>query len=188
MKVVSLHKGKTIMPRLPRISVEQATAPTSELYAAIKKHLGVVPNLFQTLGAHPQALEAYLHLDSGLTTLSGPDKEAISLTVAEANGCDYCLAAHTVLGKMRGLAPEEMLKIRQGHATDPKRNALIRLVREIVEKKGAVSDETFQGFLDAGYSTSQVPAVMLAVVQNVFTNYFNNLNGTEIDFPAAPAL
>ncbi len=176
------------MNRLPSVSPEQATGQTAQIYAAVKKQLGVVPNLFQALGTHPQALEAFLHLNAGLTTLSGADKEAISLAVSQVNGCDYCLAAHTLLGQKHGLSAEETRVIRQGRATDPKRDALIRFVREIADRKGAASDESLQAFLAAGYQESQVPEVVLAVVQNVFTNYFNNLNRTEVDFPAAPAL
>ncbi|MDE1170049.1 MAG: carboxymuconolactone decarboxylase family protein [Verrucomicrobium sp.] len=176
------------MSRIAQITPEQATGQTAQIYGSIQKQLGGVPNIFQALGAHPQALAAFLNLHSGLTTLSGADKEALALIVAEENGCDYCLAAHTFLGRKHGLSTEETLVIRQGGATDPKRNALIRMAREIVDRKGRVSDEAYQAYLDAGYTEAQVPEVLLAVVENLFTNYFNNLNGTAIDFPAAPAL
>lgn len=176
------------LPRLAPLAPAQATGQAAQIYAGIQKQLGVVPNLYQTLGAHPQALEAFLHLHAGLTTLSGPDKEAIALAVAQVNGCGYCLAAHTLLAQKHGLSADETLVIRQGGASDPKRNALVRLVREIVETKGAASDAAYQAFLDAGYGETQVPEVFLAVVQHLFTNYFNNFNRTVVDFPAAPVL
>ena len=176
------------MSRITPISVEQATGQTSQLYSAIQKQLGGVPNLFQAIGTNPHVLEAFLHLNAGLGSLSGSDKEAISLAVAQNNGCDYCLAAHTVLGKMSGLNENEMLSIRQGGESEPKRDALLRFVQEIVNNKGAVSDTTYQAFRSAGYEENQIPEVLLAIVQNIFTNYFNNLNQTVVDFPAAPAL
>jgi AhpD family alkylhydroperoxidase len=176
------------MPRLTSLSVEQATGQAAQLYSAIQKQVGVVPNLYQAIGVNSHVLEAVLHLNAGLGSLSAPDKEAIALAVAESNSCDYCLAAHTYLGKAHGLEESEMLAIRKGGATDGKRNALIRFVREIVDRKGAVADETYQAFLAAGYEEQQVPAVVLAVVQNIYTNYFNTLNQTVVDFPAAPAL
>jgi len=176
------------MSRITTVTPANATGQTAAIYATITKALGGVPNLYQALGAHPQTLEAFLHLNAGLTSLSGADKEAIALAVAQVNDCDYCLAAHTFLGGKHGLSADETLVIRKGGATDPKRNALIRFTREVVENKGAVAEETYQAFLTAGYKEAQVPEVFLAVVQNIFTNYFNNFNNTEVDFPAAPAL
>ena len=89
---------------------------------------------------------------------------------------------------MSGLNENEMLSIRQGGESEPKRDALLRFVQEIVNNKGAVSDTTYQAFRSAGYEENQIPEVLLAIVQNIFTNYFNNLNQTVVDFPAAPAL
>ncbi|HEY8965922.1 MAG TPA: carboxymuconolactone decarboxylase family protein [Candidatus Methylacidiphilales bacterium] len=176
------------MSRLAPIAPETAEGQTAEIFAKLKKQIGAVPNIFRSLAVHPQALGAYLNIESGATTLSGADKQAIALATGEINGCEYCLAAHTLIGKGFGLSLEETKKIRQGGATDPKRNALVRLVNEIVENRGRVSQGAYQAFLDAGYTAAQIPEVLLVVTQNLFTNYFNNLNGTEVDFPAAPSL
>ena len=176
------------MPRLTPVKVEEATGQTAELYGAIKKQLGGVPNLFQALGANPKVLEAYLDFGASQSSLSGAEKEIIALTVAEINSCNYCLAAHTVLGKMNGLSPEDMIDARKGNATNEKRKALIQLSREIVSEKGHVSDTTLSHFFEAGYQNSQVHEVLMAVLTNIFTNYFNHINQTALDFPAAPKI
>ena len=175
------------MSRISQVSVEQATGERAELYTAIKATLGSVPNLFQAVGASPRALKTFLGIGAGLRggLLSGAESEAIALAVAQANGCDYCLAAHTVVGGMRGLKGEEVIRNRRAESSDPKRNALLTLVSEIVTKKGRVSDATYQAFINAGYTEAHVPEVLLVVTENIFTNYFNNLNGTDVDFPPA---
>lgn len=179
------------MSRLKKVSVEAAEGKTAELYSAIKGSLGGVPNLFQALGNNPRALEIFLGIGGGLKGghLSGVEQGAIALTVAQFNGCDYCLAAHTAIGSgVLKLSNEEMSANRKGTSTDKKRQALIELTRQIVGEKGHVSDSALASFRAAGYTDAHVPEVLLAVIQNVFTNYFNNLNRTEVDFPAAPKI
>ena len=176
------------MSRLTPVRVEEATGQTAELYSAIKKQLGGVPNLFQALGANAKVLEAYLGFGASQSSLSGAEKELIALTVAEINSCNYCLAAHTVLGKMNGLSPEDMIDARKGTAANDKRKALIQLAREITAEKGHVSDTTLSNFIAAGYKNAQVHEVLMAVLTNIFTNYFNHINQTPVDFPTAPKL
>lgn len=173
------------MSRIKPVSVDQATGHTSNLYTAIKAQLGSVPNLFQAMGQTPKVLETYLGLSGAQESLSGTEKELIALVVSQANGCDYCLAAHTVLGKMNQLTDSEIIAARKGQSTDSKRNALLKLTQEILAKKGNVSDETFSSYISAGYSAAQIPEIVLAISQNVFTNYLNTINHTEIDFPRA---
>lgn len=178
------------MSRLQSVSPEKAQGKTAELYSAIKASLGGVPNLFQALGNSPKALETFLGIGGGLkgSLLSSLEQGAIALTVAQANGCDYCLSAHTVLGGMLKLSPEEMVANRNGSSLDQKRKALIELTKEIVNEKGRISDKTLSNFKAAGYTDAHVPEVLLSIIQNTYTNYFNNLNHTEVDFPQAPKI
>lgn len=173
------------MSRIKSVTVDQATGLTAQLYTAIKGQLGSVPNLFQAMGQTPKVLETYLGLSGAQESLSGAEKELIALVVSQANDCEYCLAAHTVLGKMNKLSESEIIAARKGQSTDSKRNALLNLTHQIVIKKGNISDEVFSSFIAAGYSASQIPEIVLAISQNIFTNYLNNINYTEIDFPRA---
>lgn len=173
------------MSRIKPVTIEAATGHTAQLYTAIKGQLGSVPNLFKAMGSTPKVLETYLGLSAVQESLSGIEKELIALTVSEINSCEYCLSAHTVLGKMNKLTDDEIIAARKGYSTDKKRNALIGLSKEIALKKGNVSDQVFNDFISAGYSANQIPEVVLAVSQNIFTNYLNNLNKTDVDFPRA---
>jgi AhpD family alkylhydroperoxidase len=118
--------------------------------------IGRVPNAYRTIGTHnPASLEALLTIDKIVAsgTLTKKDQEAINLAVSEVSGCDYCLAAHTTIGKMVGLSPDEMKKIRHGEPSgDGKRDALVRFVRGLVTKHGTVSDEDFADISGAGYT------------------------------------
>lgn len=173
------------MSRIKAIKVEEATGKTAELYSAIKSSLGGVPNIFQALGTSPHVLETFLGFGAAVKSLSAAEKESLALAVAQSNSCNYCLAAHTAIGKKVGLADEQIVSARRAQSGDKKIDALVKLAREIVTEKGHISDATYKNFISAGYTETQVPEVVLAVVQNIFTNYFNHVNQTEIDFPAA---
>lgn len=175
------------MSRIPTPALDTAIGATAEVYAQIKKAAGSVPNTFATIGAYgPEALKAILQADAVLAagSLSKQDQEAIKLTVSQVAGCDYCVAAHSLLGKMAGLPPEALKQIRIGQATgDSRRDALIRFVRRLTRTSGTISDEEFQLIKEAGYTDKQIVDISLAIALTVFTNVFNRINDTAIDFP-----
>ena len=175
------------MSRISVPAVESATGATAEVYAEVKKAAGSVPNLFVALGAlTPQVLKAVLNAEGvlGAGTLSRQEQETIKLAVSELTGCDYCLAAHTMIGKMTGLSGEGMRQIRAGEPTgDARRDALVRFVRELQTTSGTISAEQFGAIKAAGYSDAQLVEITLAIALTVFTNTFNRINDTDLDFP-----
>jgi uncharacterized peroxidase-related enzyme len=177
------------MSRLSVPSLQSATGATAEIYGEIKKAVGNVPNTFAAIGAHgPAALKAVLAADAVLATgtLTKRDQETIKLVVSAVAGCDYCVAAHSLLGKLAGLNPEVLKQIRGGEPTgDAKRDALIRFVRKLAETSGTIGDDDFAAIKAAGYSDAQLVDISLAFATTVFTNVFNRINDTDIDFPAA---
>jgi uncharacterized peroxidase-related enzyme len=177
------------MSRLSVPNLESATGATAEIYGQIKKAVGNVPNTFAAIGAHgPAALKAVLAADGVLAagTLTKRDQETIKLVVSGVAGCDYCVAAHSLLGNLAGLKPEVLEQIRDGEPTgDAKRDALIRFVRVLAETSGTVSDDEFAAIKAAGYTDAQLVDISLAFATIVFTNVFNRINDTDIDFPAA---
>jgi uncharacterized peroxidase-related enzyme len=176
------------MSRLSVPSFESATGATADIFGQIKKAIGSVPNTFAAIGAHgPAALKAVLAADAvlALGNLSKRDQETIKLVISGVAGCDYCVAAHSLLGKLAGLKPEELKNIRDGKPTgDVKRDALVRFVRKLAATSGTVSDADFAAIKDAGYSDAQLVDISLAFATTVFTNVFNRINDTDIDFPA----
>ena len=175
------------MPRLPTpASIEASPAAAQPLLQAVEKQLGVVPNLFRLVGTSPAALEGFLGLSGALAKgeLSAATRGRIALAVAQNNGCDYCLSAHTYLGKnLVKLSDAEMAANRNGGSTDPKAAAAVRFATEIVKTRGHVSDADLKAVKDAGYNDAQIIEIVLHVALNTLTNYVNVVAKTEIDFP-----
>ena len=118
-------------------------------------------------------------------SLTKRDQEVIKLVISAAGGCDYCVAAHSHLAKLAGVKPEVLKQIREGQPTgDAKHDELVRFVRKLAQSSGTVSDEDFAAIKAAGYSDAQLVEISLAFATTVFTNVFNRINDTEIDFPA----
>ena len=176
------------MSRIVTPALETATGATAEIYAQIKKAVGSVPNTFAAIGAHgPAALKVVLQADGVLAagSLSKQDQETIKLVVSEVAGCDYCVAAHSLLGKLAGLKPDALRQIRTGQPTgDAKRDALARFVRTLAQTSGTIGEAEVQAIRAAGYTDAQLVDLSLAIALTVFTNVFNRINDTEIDFPA----
>ncbi len=178
------------MQRFKSITPETAEGKTKTLLDGVKAKLGITPNIMQTMANSPAALDAYLKFSStlGSGVLSAKDREQIALNVGEINRCDYCLAAHSAIGANVGLTAEEILASRSGRSEDVKTNALMKLSRKIVEKRGFVSDEDLEDFRSAGFGDEEITEVVANVALNIFTNYFNHLAQTDVDFPEVEAL
>ena len=179
------------MSRLPTpASIETSPAASQPLLQAVKKQLGVVPNLFRLVGNSPAALEGYLGLNGALAkgALEAPTRERIALAVAEVNGCDYCLSAHSYLGKnLAKLSDVEIAANRNGRSADAKADAAVGFAVKLVNARGHVSDADIKAVKDAGYDDAQVIEIVLHVALNTLTNYVNEVAKTAIDFPAVAA-
>lgn len=173
------------MSRIHQITPDSATGNAKELLDAVKGKLGLVPNLTRAMANSPAVLEGYLGLSGALGkgSLSAKNREQIALTVGQANHCDYCLAAHSAIGKMVGLTPDQILDSRRGTAIDPKADAVIRFARKLVDERGRVSDADVAEVRAAGLNDGGIAEVVANVALNIFTNYFNHVAETDIDFP-----
>ena len=175
------------MSRIPTpATIDAAPAASQPLLEAVKKQLGVVPNMFRLVANSPAALEGYLGLSGALSkgTLPAATRERIALAVAEINGCNYCLSAHTYLGKnLAKLDDAEISANRNGASTDPKADAAVRFAVKVVRARGHVSDDDVHAVRSAGYDDAQVIEIVLHVALNTWTNYINMVAETDIDFP-----
>jgi uncharacterized peroxidase-related enzyme len=178
------------MARLNVVTPAQATGQTKELYDAIKRAVGAVPNIYQGVGNSAAALEGVLHIGEVLKKgqLNAAEMEAIKLAVSQAYGCNYCLAVHSLLGKKAGLTDEELLRIRRGASQKPNIGALVKFVNIALHPQARVSDDDLRAVRAAGYNDAQIAETLLVIAQTVFTNLFNRVHQTPLDFPAAPSL
>jgi uncharacterized peroxidase-related enzyme len=173
------------MSRIAIPARDEAPAASQPLLDAVHAQLGVTPNLFRLAAISPPVL-------TGLTSLSGAlgkaldvkTRNRIAVAVAQVNGCDYCLSAHTYLGlNLARLSPEEVALARTGHASDPKADAAVRFAARVAETRGQVSDAELAAVRAAGFSDAQVIEIVGVVAENTLTNLLNNVARTDIDFP-----
>ncbi len=177
------------MPRLKAIETAEAEPKTKALLDGVQKKLGMTPNLMRTMANSPAVLEAYLGYGNALGKgrLQPKLREQIALTVGELNGCQYCLSAHSALGKMVGLGEEEIADSRRGVSPDRKTAAVLQFARTVVAERGWVSDDDVASLRAAGTTDAELAEIVGVVALNIFSNYFNHVAGTEVDFPEVAA-
>ena len=177
------------MSRIPAVDPSTTAGKTRELLAGVEKSLGAIPNLYRVVAQSPAALEGVLGLTEALARgrLGSRLREQLALTVAEANACDYCLSAHTALGKGLKLSDAELALARQGRASDPRAGAALRFAARVIERRGRIDDADLAEVRRAGFDDGQVVEIVANAVVNVFTNYLNQVAETDIDFPIVRA-
>ena len=179
------------MSRIPTPdTIEAAPAASRPLLEAVKKQLGIAPNLFRLVATSPAALEGYVNLSGALSKgeLPAATRERIALAVAEINGCDYCLSAHTYLGRnVAKLDDAEITANRNGASNDIKADAAVRFAVKVTQLRGHVTGEDFSAVKAAGYTDAQIIEIVQHVALNTWTNYINTVAQTEIDFPVVNA-
>ncbi|WP_394972947.1 carboxymuconolactone decarboxylase family protein [uncultured Croceitalea sp.] len=159
------------------------------IFDNLQKSVGFVPNIYAAMANSESALGSYLQFSAAPTSFSKKEKEIIDLAVSQLNGCRYCQAAHTALGKMNGFTDEQIIELRKGGASwDEKANVLAQTAREIADKKGKVSDEVLESFYGAGYNEANLVDLIVAIGIITITNLFHNVTNVDIDFPVAVEL
>jgi uncharacterized peroxidase-related enzyme len=178
------------MSRLTIPTVESSPTASLPLLEAVKKQLGVVPNLMKLVGNSPAALEGYLSLSGALAKgkLGVKTSERIALTIAEINKCDYCLSAHTYLAtKVAGLDANEIHQNRLGKSDDSKANAAVTFAANVAKHRGHVAEDDVNQAKAAGFTDGEIVEIVLHVALNTFTNYVNSVAQTDVDFPLVQA-
>lgn len=172
-------------------SIEAAPEASRPLLEAVKTQLGVVPNMFRLIANSPATLEGYLGFNAALGkgVLDRRTRERIALAVAQLDRCDYCLSAHTYLGKnMAKLDDNELAANRNGTSHDRKADAAVKFAAKLVQERGRVGEKDVDEVRRAGYSDGEILEIIGHVALNTFTNYVNEALGTAIDFPIVHAV
>lgn len=173
------------MSRINLVSTEQANEKQQALYSAIEQQLGVVPNFLKVFANSPTALQAFLglHTIASEGALDGKTKERIALGLAEQNACQYCVSAHTAIGKKAGLTGDEMLANRAGDSQDAKASVAVKFARSLAENSGEVSTAELLEIRNVGFNDAEIVEIITHVGMNVLTNILAKASRVEIDFP-----
>ena len=173
------------MQRIENVNPAEATGKAKQLLTGVQAKMGMTPNLMKAMAQAPAALDAYLHFSGSISTgvLDEKFRQQLAIAVAQANSCEYCLSAHTLIGGKVGLSAEELSASRQSHDAEAKRNAGLQFAQKVVVQRGIIGDEDFAAVKTAGYTDAEIVEIVANVALNIFTNYFNNIAKTEVDFP-----
>jgi uncharacterized peroxidase-related enzyme len=173
------------MSRLKIVDPAQATGKAKDLLAGVQKKLGLTPNMTKVMANSPAVLEGYIHFSGSLGSgvLSPRLREQIALVVGESNGCEYCVSAHSTIGKLVGLNETEIGNSRGAKGSNPRETAALQFARELVRAQGRVSKEAVEALKAADFNDGEVAEIIANVALNIFTNYFNNTADVDVDFP-----
>jgi uncharacterized peroxidase-related enzyme len=177
------------MSRLAVPTLDNSPEASKPVLDAVSKQLGTLPNLFRLIGNSPSALGGFAAFSGALQkTLDVKTRERIALAVAQVNGCDYCLSAHTYLAiNLAKLSPEEVARNRKGGSDDQKANAAVSFAARVTQARGHVTDADIAAVRAAGYDDAQLVEIIAIVAENCFTNFLNEVANTDIDFPVVLA-
>ena len=168
---------------------EEVSTSNQANFDSIKKRFGTVPNLFATLAHSETALSTYLALQDARSSITGKNREVVNLVVSQVNECEYCLAAHTMIGKMSGFTDAQVMEIRHGRASfDTRLDALARLTKGIAQNRGHADPALVEAFFAAGWTKENLVDTIVAIADKIVTNYLHSTTKIPVDFPAAPQL
>ena len=176
------------MNRLSLPSPEQAPAASRPVLDQIQQAFGSTPKMFRTVAHSPAALQAMWAFFGALGggSLGARLGEQIAVAVADRNRCDYCLAAHTALGRKAGASAEELRAAQQGESADPRTAAALHFALQLVEHRGQLKDTDLQALRAAGFTEGETVEILAHVALNLFTNYVNVAFQVPVDFPPVP--
>jgi uncharacterized peroxidase-related enzyme len=172
---------------MSRLNIDTSKTPASsqEILSHVHKAFGATPNMFKVVANSPAALKsmwgAFGALGGG--TLGAKLGEQIAVAIANKNACEYCLAAHTVLGKGAGASAEEMSTAQSGKSSDAKTAAALRFALAIVGNRAQIAADEVNVVRNAGFTDEQIMEIMAHVALNTFTNYVNIAFDVPLDFP-----
>jgi uncharacterized peroxidase-related enzyme len=174
------------MNRVPLVDRHATTPDRKALLDGIDAAFGTTPNMFRAVANSPAALKSMWSAFGALGHGVIPPKlgEQIAVAVADRNACEYCLAAHTALGRKAGATAEEMARAQAGEAADGKTQAALRFALKLLNHRGQVGDADVQGLREVGFSDEEVVEILAHVALNLFTNYVNLAFAVPVDFPA----
>jgi uncharacterized peroxidase-related enzyme len=183
------HHQEIMMTTINVPTREEVSATNQAIFDNLRKGLGMVPNLFATFAHSETALTTYMSIQNAKSSVSGKAREVVNLVVSQVNECQYCLAAHTMLGKMNGFTDEQVIEIRRGHASfDAKFDALARLTKGITVNRGHVAQALVDAFFAAGWTKENLVDAIVIIGDKTVSNYLHSTTKIPIDFPAAPTL
>jgi len=174
------------MSRIPLVSQAEATGEAQALLSQIHGAFGATPNMFRAVANSPAALRSMWGSFGALGGGVIPAQlgEQIAVAVADRNACNYCLAAHTALGRKAGVSAADMAAAQAGESSDPRTAAALRFALKVVEDRGQIGEADVRALRDVGFDDQHIVEILAHVALNLFTNYVNVAFEVPVDFPS----
>ncbi|MYN10943.1 carboxymuconolactone decarboxylase family protein [Pseudoduganella aquatica] len=174
------------MSRIQLVTPADTTGERQQLLGQIQQAFGATPNMFKAVANSTAALKSMWGSFGALGGGVIPAKlgEQIAVAIADRNNCEYCLAAHTALGRKAGASAEEMSAAQAGQSADAKTAAALRFAVAVVNNRAQIADADVAGLREAGYSDEEIVEILAHVALNLFTNYINVAFQVPVDFPS----
>ena len=174
------------MSRVPLIDPVQCNDERKELLDQIHAAFGATPAMFRAVANSSAALKSMWGSFGalGAGSIAPQLGEQIAVAVADRNDCEYCLAAHSALGRKAGASAADMASAQRGESPDPRTAAALRFALRLVDARGKVGDTDVRALRDAGFDDTQIVEILAHVALNLFTNYVNVAFAVPLDFPA----
>ena len=184
-EIHTMSANSSSVARVPLVDRTAATGSVRTVLDQIHGAFGATPNMFRAVANSPAALQsmwaAFGALGGGV--IGAALGEQIAVAVANRNACDYCLAAHTALGRKAGVSGDDLAAAQSGESADPRTAAALAFALKLVEARGQVTEAEVQALRSAGFSDGQVVEIVAHVALNLFTNYVNVALAVPVDFP-----
>ena len=173
------------MSRIPLVNPKDSTGERQQILGQIHSAFGATPNMFRAVANSTAALKSMWGSFGALGGGVIPPKlgEQIAVAIANRNACEYCLAAHTALGRRAGASGDEMSAAQDGHSQDPKTAAALRFALRVVEGRGQIETADVEALRAAGFNDEEIVEILAHVALNLFTNYVNVAFAVPVDFP-----
>jgi len=178
------------MSHIPLNDPSTTSGEHRQTFNQIKGAFGTVPNMFKAIGQSSAALESmwtsFVALGKG--QINSQLGEQVAVFIANINRCEYCLAAHSMLGQNAGLSSSQLKDAQSGRSDDERTQAALDFVAKIVEQRAQLSEQDILKVKQAGFSDSEVAELVAHVALNIFTNHTNVALAVPVDFPQVPLI
>lgn len=184
-EIHTMFASSSSVARVPLVDRTAAAGSVRTVLDQIHGAFGATPNMFRAVANSPAALQsmwaAFGALGGGV--IGAALGEQIAVAVANRNACDYCLAAHTALGRKAGVSGDDLAAAQSGESADPRTAAVLRFALKLVNERGQVDATDVQALRDHGWSDEHIVEIVGHVALNLFTNYVNVALAVPVDFP-----
>lgn len=173
------------MARVELLTSESAQRESKALLDQITQTFGVTPAMFRAVANSPAALKSMWGAFGALGGGKLPARlgEQVAVLIADRNSCEYCLAAHTALGRKAGASAAEMSEAQAGRSDDPRTAAALLFAQRVVDNRAQIADSDVAELRAAGFDDEAVVELIAHIALNLFTNYVNVALKVPVDFP-----